>query len=173
MMTRLPPSPEPVTGLPPVLPDRCTLLVLGSLPGRASLAAGRYYGHPRNHFWALMEQVIGAPLVVLGYAGRLDRLGEHGVGLWDVIGSARRESSLDGDIRDAVANPLRPLVERLPHLRAIGCNGALSARTASRMLHGIAQPIVPLPSSSPAYTLPFAAKAQAWRALGAFILPQG
>lgn len=163
----------PVTGLPPVLPDRCTLLLLGSLPGRASLQARRYYAHPRNHFWALMEGVIGAPLVALDYGERLERLGEHGIGLWDVIGSARRASSLDGDIRDAVVNPLRPLVEGLRDLQAIGCNGALAASTAGRMLHGITQPIVALPSSSPAYTLPLPAKAEAWRALEAFILRTG
>ena len=160
-----------VTGLPPVIPAHCTLLVLGSLPGRASLAAGRYYGHPRNHFWALMEQVIDAPLVALDYPARLERLGERGIGLWDVIASARRASSLDGDIRYPVANPLRPLVERLAHLRAIGCNGALSARGAARALAGLDLPILALPSSSPAHTLPIAAKAEAWRALGAFVLP--
>lgn len=165
--------PDPVSGLAPVLPQTCTLLLLGSLPGRASLAAGRYYGHPRNHFWALMERVIGESLVALDYAARLERIGARGIGLWDVIGSARRGSSLDGDIRDAVANPLRPLVERLPHLRAIGCNGALSARGALRALAGLDLPIVPLPSSSPAYTLPLAAKAEAWQPLRAFILPPG
>jgi len=171
VMTRSRLLPDPVRGLPPVIPDVCTLLVLGSLPGRASLAASRYYGHPRNRFWTLMEGVIGESLVALDYPERLARLGARGVGLWDVIGSARRGSSLDGDIRDAVANPLRPLVERLPHLRAIGCNGALAAKGAVRALAGLDLPILALPSSSPAYTLPLAAKSEAWRALGAFILP--
>lgn len=162
---------EPVTGLAPIIPHRCTLLVLGSLPGRASLAAGRYYGHPRNHFWALMEGVIGESLVALDYAARLERLGARGVGLWDVIGSAQRASSLDGDIREAKANSLAPLLARLPHLRAVACNGALSAKGAMRALAGTDLPIIALPSSSPAYTLPVAAKAQAWQALRAFILP--
>jgi hypoxanthine-DNA glycosylase len=164
-------SPERLIGLPPVIPERCMLLVLGSLPGRASLAASRYYGHPRNQFWALLEGVIGESLTALDYAARIERLGACGIGLWDVIGSARRGSSLDGDIRDAVANPLRPLVERLPHLRAIGCNGALSSRGAMRALAGLDLPILALPSSSPAYTLPIAAKAEAWQVLRAFILP--
>lgn len=166
-------SRERLIGLPPVIPERCTLLVLGSLPGRASLAASRYYGHPRNQFWALLQGVTGEPLTSLDYVARIERLGARGIGLWDVIGSARRGSSLDGDIRDAVANPLRPLVERLPHLRAIGCNGALSARGASRALAGLDLPILALPSSSPAHTLPLAAKAQAWQALQSFILPPG
>jgi hypoxanthine-DNA glycosylase len=170
-MTRTRLLPGPVSGLAPVLPQTCTLLLLGSLPGRASLAAGRYYGHPRNQFWALMEGVIGESLVALDYDARLVRLGARGIGLWDVIGSARRASSLDGDIREAVTNPLRPMVEGLPHLRGIGCNGALSARVAMRALIDTDVPIVSLPSSSPAYTLPRPAKAEAWRALEAFILP--
>lgn len=161
--------PEAVTGLPPIVPPRCTLLVLGSLPGRASLSAGRYYAHPRNQFWRLMEVACGEPLAQLDYAARLARLGARGIGLWDVIASARRASSLDGDIRAAVPNPLAPLVAALPHLRAIACNGALAAVSARRMLGDGALPVIALPSSSPAHTLAFADKAQAWRALAAFI----
>lgn len=161
--------PDPVTGLPPVLPTRCTLLVLGSLPGRASLAAGRYYAHPRNQFWRLMGHACGEPLADLDYAARLERLGERGIGLWDVIATARRASSLDGDIRAAVHNPLASLVEALPHLRAIACNGALAAASARRMLGEGPLPVIGLPSSSPAYTLGFAAKAQAWGALAAYV----
>ena len=173
MKTPSPPFDDHVTGLPAVIPPRCTLLVLGSLPGRASLAAARYYGHPRNHFWHLMEGVMGEPLVALDYPARLERLGARGIGLWDVIGSARRASSLDGDIRAAATNPLRPLVEQLPDLRAIGCNGALSARTAARVLEGTGLPIIALPSSSPAYTLALADKARGWQALSPFVLPPG
>lgn len=163
------PIPEAVTGLPAVLPQRCTLLVLGSLPGRASLAAQRYYAHPRNQFWRLMEAATGESLQALDYPERLAQLRGCGIGLWDVIASARRESSLDADIRAAVANPLASLVDRLPDLRAIACNGALSAATAQRLLGGRDLPILALPSSSPAYTLSFADKAQAWQALAAFV----
>jgi TDG/mug DNA glycosylase family protein len=158
-----------VSGLPPILPARCTLLVLGSLPGRASLSAQRYYAHPRNQFWRLMEQVCRAPLAALDYPERLARLGSCGIGLWDVIASARRTSSLDGDIRLAVHNPLGDLVERLSHLRAVACNGALSAAIARRELVGKASAVIALPSSSPAYTLPFDRKAVAWSVLAEVI----
>lgn len=165
------PMTKQITGLPPVLPERCTLLVLGSLPGRVSLAAQRYYAHPRNQFWQLMAAASGDSLVELDYLARLDRLRERGIGLWDVIASARRPSSLDSDIRAAVVNPLGDLVRQLPHLRAVACNGALAAATARRALAGSALPVIGLPSSSPAHTLAFARKADAWRALAAFIDP--
>src|SRR5690349_15955378 len=82
-------------GLPPVLRADARLLVLGSLPGEESLRAGRYYAHPRNQFWRLMEGAIGAPLDALGYDQRLARLVARQVALWDVIGAARRSGSLD------------------------------------------------------------------------------
>ena len=47
---------------PPVVDAGTRVLILGSLPGDASLAAGRYYAHPQNQFWRLMELVIGEEL---------------------------------------------------------------------------------------------------------------
>ena len=50
-------------GLAPVVGRTSRLLVLGSFPGEASLAAGRYYAHPRNQFWPILARAIGEPLV--------------------------------------------------------------------------------------------------------------
>ena len=46
-------------GLPPIARSDARLFVLGSLPGDASLAAGRYYAHPGNQFWRLLGLAIG------------------------------------------------------------------------------------------------------------------
>lgn len=140
-----------------------SLLILGSLPGAASLAAGEYYAHPRNGFWRLVGGVIGEDLAALPYADRLPRLKAAGIGLWDVIASAERVGSLDAAIRSPEAADLRRLVGDLPALRLIAFNGATAARLGGHRLAGIDVPRVALPSSSPANTLAFERKLAAWR----------
>jgi hypoxanthine-DNA glycosylase len=156
--------PQPLKhSFPPVVNEGVRLLVLGSLPGERSLAATRYYAHPQNQFWRLMGAVIEADLPALDYPRRLETLLSAGVGLWDSVGSAIRPGSLDGAIRGHEANPLAELAERLPKLRAVGFNGGTSARIGTKALGE--QPrleLVPLPSSSPAYTLPFERKREVW-----------
>lgn len=155
----------------PVVDARTRLLILGSLPGDASLKAGQYYGHPRNGFWRLIGAATGRDLAGLAYDARLDALAAAGVGLWDVIARARRPGSLDTAIRQAEAADLIGLIEWLPSLRAVAFNGATAARIGRRSL-GAATTVelIDLPSSSPAHTLPFEAKLAAWRPLGRFLI---
>jgi hypoxanthine-DNA glycosylase len=155
---------------PPVVDAGTRVLVLGSLPGERSLAAAHYYAHPRNQFWRLIGAAIGEELEPLGYEARLERLRGAGVGLWDVVRSATRQGSLDGAIRGHEANPLAELARSLPRLRAAGFNGGTSARIGSRLLAGDPRlALVPLPSSSPAFTRPFEEKMQAWLRLRDFL----
>ena len=154
----------------PVVDARTRLLILGSLPGDASLKAGQYYGHPRNGFWRLIGGVIGRDLVALPYPDRLEALKTSGVGLWDVIVSAERSGSLDAAIRNAEAADLNQLIESLPCLRAVGFNGSTAARLGRRSLtHRPDLDLIDLPSSSPAHTRPLAEKAARWARLGEFV----
>ncbi len=151
---------------PPVTRPDTRLLVLGSLPGAVSLARQRYYAHPQNQFWRLIGAVIGRELAPLDYDARLDALLAAGVGLWDTVAKASREGSLDANIRLHATSDLKSLTATLPELRAVAFNGGTSARIGRRELaesEGIA--LVDLPSSSPAYTLPFADKLARWLAL--------
>ncbi len=154
----------------PVTDARTRLLVLGSLPGEQSLAAQRYYANPRNQFWRLIGAVIEVDLVALPYDERLATLLRHRIGLWDVVGSALRPGSLDGAIREHEANPLAALAAGLPELRAIAFNGGTSARLGIKELgDDTAFALVPLPSSSPAFTLSFEAKRDQWLKLRPYL----
>src|SRR5688572_32269481 len=91
----------------PVGSKDASLLILGSLPGDASLKAQRYYAHPQNQFWRLLGHAIGETLDAIRYEDRLDRLAARRIALWDVVGEARRPGSLDAAIRGASPNQLR------------------------------------------------------------------
>lgn len=152
-------------GLPPVVREDARVLVLGSMPGEASLRAQQYYGHPRNRFWPLMAALYGINAAA-PYAQRIAALNVAGIGLWDVLESCVRRGSLDAAIErgSEIANPIAGLCGRLPQLRAIGLNGAKAAQSFSRQVApqldaALRQrlAILALPSTSPAnaaYALP-------------------
>jgi TDG/mug DNA glycosylase family protein len=153
----------------PVAGPATRVLILGSLPGVASLAAGQYYAHPRNAFWRLAGAVIGADLVALPYDARLAALTRAGLGLWDVIASAERVGSLDAAIRRAENADLVALVATLPRLRAVAFNGAKAAAIGRRQIGTTALTLIDLPSSSPAHAIPFDVKRRAWSVLEAHL----
>ena len=151
-------------GLPPVIARRTRLVVLGSFPGAASLAARQYYAHPRNQFWPLLSALWGIDLVGQPYARRLAALRERGLGLWDVYASCHRECSLDSAIEDAALNDLASLRRRAPALQAVAHNGGESARSM-HVTAALGLPVTRLPSTSPANaSWSFERKLAAWRA---------
>lgn len=156
---------------PPVVDAHTRLLILGSLPGDASLQAAQYYAHPRNQFWRLLGEVAGQNLAVLPYAQRLSAMQSHGIGLWDVVAEARRKGSLDTAIRAASANDLTTLCAGLPGLQVIAFNGATAAGIGRRQLLALAGrlQLLDLPSSSPAYTMAYASKLAQWMQLAALL----
>lgn len=152
-------------GLAPVVAPHTRLLVLGSFPSAASLAAGQYYAHPRNQFWTILSTLWHNDLRALPYAQRLDEVRRRGLGIWDVYASCRREGSLDSAIEDARPNDLATLVAGLPRLSAIAHNGGESARTMA-ITRSLAATVVRLPSSSPANaSWSLARKCVAWHAV--------
>ncbi|QDQ28561.1 DNA-deoxyinosine glycosylase [Chitinimonas arctica] len=156
----------------PVVDAHTRVLILGSLPGEASLAHGQYYGHPQNRFWRLTGRLIERDLTALRYPERLQALLDGGLGLWDVVAAAKREGSLDSNIRERVENDLASLVRGLPQLAAIAFNGGTAARIGQRQLDEQATryALHPLPSSSPAFTLPFEQKYAAWSVLRQYLI---
>lgn len=151
----------------PVVDQETRLLILGSLPGDASLKQQQYYAHPQNRFWHLLADVLEVKLVEQCYEDRLQSLLTHHIGLWDVIARAERRGSLDSQIRSRADNDLIALIDTLPNLQAIAFNGATAAKIGGKLLENLANQyqVFSLPSSSPAYTMSYALKLQAWQAL--------
>jgi hypoxanthine-DNA glycosylase len=164
-----------VQGFPPVIAPGARVLILGSMPGRASLAAGQYYAHPRNAFWPLLGAILGFD-PTLCYEARLQRLGARGVALWDVLQSCERPGSLDAaiDPRTQRTNDFVGLFAARPELDAVLCNGATAHRLFERFVLPTATAcradrgslaVHRLPSTSPAHAgLSRSEKLAAWRA---------
>lgn len=154
----------PLRGLAPIIDPRIERLILGSFPSAASLAAGQYYGHPGNQFWALLGQLLGERLAELPYALRPARVLAHRVGIWDVYGACVRQGSADSAIREPRPNPLAELIGRLPRLRAVALNG-LAAGRFRPLFEQAGLRVAVLPSSSRAHaSLGFDQKLERWRA---------
>jgi len=134
------PCSERLTGLPPRVSERTVVLVLGSFPGAASLAARQYYGHPQNHFWKILQAIwpdSPLPAGIDSYEKRIEWLLDHGLGLWDVYASCERQGSLDTHIRNAEVNDFARLKPLCPRLAAIVHNGGESYRHAALVLRSL------------------------------------
>lgn len=163
-----PTAPSRLSGLPPRVTDATVLLVLGSFPGIASLAAQQYYAHPRNQFWRIFQAIwpdSPCPINVDRYEDRINWLLNKGVGVWDVYATCERQGSLDSAIRHAEVNDFAGLRGRCPRLQVVAHNGAESHRHACHVtLPGVQS--VRLPSTSPAHaSWSFERKLEPWRAV--------
>ncbi|HMA12819.1 MAG TPA: DNA-deoxyinosine glycosylase [Steroidobacteraceae bacterium] len=166
-------------GFAPIARADARLLILGSMPGGASLAARQYYAHPRNAFWPVIEAVWGIPRS-LPYVERVREVSAQGIAIWDVLQRCRRHTSLDADIDAAsvVVNDFARFLRRHAHLRQIVFNGG-SAEVLYRrhVLPALPQslqqiPRLRMPSTSPAHaSLRLAAKVDAWGSLRRYTDP--
>lgn len=158
-----------VSSFAPVGAKSATLLILGSMPGLASLRAGQYYAHPRNQFWPILGEIVGFD-PGRPYAERIAGLSSSGIALWDVLESCTRAGSLDADIESGsvVANDFVAFFASHPRIGKVVFNGA----TAERWYRRHVAPALPprpmvyarLPSTSPAHAgLSCRQKLEAWR----------
>lgn len=155
--------------LPVARPD-ARVLILGSMPGIASLEARRYYAHPRNAFWPIMSDLCGFDLA-LPYEQRLQRAQDAGLALWDVLASCARPGSLDSAIEtDSIrTNDFDQFFADHRSVNAVFCNGATAFKLfKQRVMPGILVrhpdlSVQQLPSTSPAHaSMKLAEKRDVW-----------
>ncbi|MEO1596599.1 MAG: DNA-deoxyinosine glycosylase [Pseudomonadota bacterium] len=158
-------------GFPPLETPGARVLVLGSMPGRRSLAEQRYYAHPQNAFWRIMAEILGFD-ASLPYADRVRAVTLGGVAVWDVLQFCERPGSLDADIRpeSRVINDFSGLIDRQPSLALVCGNGAAAATAWRRQVapglgsRGRALAFEQLPSTSPAFAaMRLEQKIEQWR----------
>ncbi|HEY3327883.1 MAG TPA: DNA-deoxyinosine glycosylase [Novimethylophilus sp.] len=165
-----------VRSFAPVARADAKVLILGSMPGKISLARRQYYAHPHNLFWRIMGELFGAG-PELPYDARLLTLQENGVALWDVLKECYRESALDADIVEAsiIANDFAGFFARHRQISRVYFNGAKAEQAFRRYalpglslgsvnLQGVE--LARLPSTSPANAAITAdKKLAAWRSI--------
>lgn len=173
---------------PPIEGGRAGVLILGSMPGLASLDAERYYAHPRNAFWtiltSLFERLDGVapdprctelqlPDDLPPYPARIGSLKKHGIALWDVLANCERDGSLDASIRRASerSNDIAAFCRRHPELCLIAFNGKAAEKLFQRHVATAVHTVLPalrfatLPSTSPAHaSMRFVEKQERWLA---------
>lgn len=159
-----------IQGFAPVARRGARVLVLGSMPSVASLAAGEYYAHPRNAFWPIAGALLGFDPRA-SYARRRRALMRSGIALWDVVGSCRRKGSLDAaiDERSIRVNDFAGFLARHPRITRVCFNGRKAADAWRRHVAPGLPPACKLdyrvlPSTSPAHAgMSYRRKLASWR----------
>ena len=167
---KLRPGTRLIIGFPPIVKRGARILVLGSMPGVASLAAGEYYAHPHNQFWRIAGAVCGFDPGI-SYTRRKSILTAAGIALWDVIGSCSRQGSLDAAIDDEsiVVNNFAAFLATHAGIARVCFNGRKAESAWRRHVQGRLPPgckpeCLLLPSTSPAHAgMSYLRKLRVWR----------
>lgn len=159
-----------VTSFAPITNPQATILILGSMPGVASLNAQQYYAYPRNAFWPIMAAVFQIDLN-WSYDARVQALQRTHVAVWDVLQQCERAGSLDSAIQKETRYPndFRRFFRTHTQIKTIVFNGAEAEKSFKQTVLPDIEPfdyqLLRAPSTSPAYTLPLAEKIKRWQVL--------
>lgn len=138
---------------PPITTPHARVLILGSMPGVASLQAQQYYAHPQNQFWPIMGTLLGFD-PQMSYPERCASLQASGIAVWDVLQSCERAGSLDADIapHSKVANNFPAFFAAHPLIQRVCFNGATAEQIFRQQKMCLPElELIRLPSTSPAH----------------------
>lgn len=149
----------------PLINQTTKIIVVGTMPGVASLEAQEYYAHPRNAFWKIIAALYHNGESFKDYTAKKSCLLSHNIGLWDSLQSCSREGSLDSDIKNACPNDFEKLLNDYPVAKLI-FNGNKAFEFFKRFHKQILENIsyATMPSTSPANaTISFDEKLEKWK----------
>ncbi len=149
-----------------LIDDNTRILIIGTMPGEASLKAGEYYAHPRNAFWHIIADSFNNGVAFADYQSKKAYLKKYHIGLWDNLKFCQRQGSLDSQISQETPNDFETLLQNYPNIKLLLFNGQKSFAFFKKyhplLLSQISYRI--LPSTSPANaTQSYAEKLRAWR----------
>ena len=147
----------------PVLAPDARVMIVGSMPSVKSLADAQYYAHPRNAFWPILFDIWGV-VPHNDYERKKAMLREHGVALWDAAACCEREGSLDSSMRGVVYNDFSRVYAVCPRIGVVLCNGGTAFSLFMRSGFAGERRVLRMPSTSPAYTMPYEEKRRVWKA---------
>lgn len=135
----------------PVVDGNTKIMIIGSMPGAASLKAGQYYAYKYNQFWPLMTALLSPSAPPVIYAQKLQMLLDNNIGLWDSLAACRRDGSLDGNIKEEQPNDFKRLLKKYPKIKTLLFNGQAAHKYFVKYfgkIDGVEYKL--LPSTSPA-----------------------
>lgn len=160
-----------IASFPPIVAPDAKVLILGTMPGAASLERQEYYAHKQNHFWKILFALFADGAVPTDFSQKAALIQKHNIALWDVLAHCTRQGSLDANIRDAVENDILGLLSENPNIKHLVFNGQQSHKFFLRKfgkIAGLSYHV--MPSTSPAHTLAFEKKRAAWSLLRDWVL---
>lgn len=152
-----------INSFPAFIDSNTKILILGTMPGIASLTKQEYYANPRNHFWRIMYTLFDTLPVSDSFEEKIQLLQKNKIGLWDVLENCERKGSLDIYIKNHKENDFEMLFKQYPTIHTIVFNGKESHKYFIKKfgeIEGITYYV--MPSTSPANTMSFENKLKIW-----------
>lgn len=112
-----------IVSFPPIEDNESEVLILGTMPGKESLATGEYYANNRNMFWKIIQELYNGGKDFASYEEKEACLKKNHIALWDTLEACDRVGSTDSGISNEVPNDLNGFLRQHPSIKRIVFNG--------------------------------------------------